>query len=67
MFSVSFLRRTAEEGAAAFLVAFGGVALAGDGALSRAALAGAVAAGLRAVYGVFVKNVGADAERPSMS
>lgn len=66
MFNLTFVKRLAEEGVVAFLVAFGGVALAGDGALTAAALTGAAAAGLRAVYGVFVKNVGEDTDKPSV-
>lgn len=59
-----FLLRSVEQAAAAFVVAFGGVALAGDGALAKGVLAGALAAGLRAVYGVVVKLVG-DKDSPS--
>lgn len=60
-----FALRSLEQGAVAFVVAFGGVALAGGGSLAKGALAGAVAAGLRAVYGVFVKNFG-EADAPSV-
>lgn len=54
----NFLVKSAEQALVAAVVAFGGVALAGGGSLSKGALAGAVAAALRAVYGVFVKNFG---------
>lgn len=63
--SAAFLLRLAEQALVSFLVAFGGVALAGDGSLTRGVLGGAVAAGLRAVYGLFVKNVGAE-DSPSV-
>lgn len=54
----NFIVKSAEQAAVAAVVAFGGVALAGSGNLTHAALSGAVAAALRAVYGVFVKNFG---------
>lgn len=64
MFSSKYVLRVAEQAAAAFVVAFGGFALAGNGSLSSALIPGAVAAGLRALYGVVVKAVG-DSESPS--
>lgn len=63
MFNVNFLKRLAEQGVVAFVVGFGGVALAGAGSLTAAALSGALAAGLRAVYAVVVRNVG-EADQP---
>lgn len=61
----NFIVKSAEQALVAAVVAFGGVALAGGGSLHKGALAGAVAAGLRAVYGVFVKNFGA-VDEPSV-
>jgi hypothetical protein len=61
------VKRLLEEGVVSFLVAFGGVFTATDGGLTVAAATAGVAAGLRALYGVFVKNVGEDANKPSAS
>lgn len=58
-----FFVRELEQMAVAFAVAFGGAALSGN--LARAALVGGVSAGLRAAYGVFVKNVG-EPEQPQV-
>jgi hypothetical protein len=60
----SFLKRFAEQAVVAFAVGFGGVFLAGGGDLQMSAASGALAAGMRAVYALFVKNVG-DKDQPS--
>ena len=58
MFSKSFLVQVAKEAVVTFVGTAGSVFLAfGDG-LDKAAIVGAVVAGVRAVIGVVVKNVG---------
>jgi len=59
---VTYLKRLAELAGVAFLGA--AVPVLVDGHFSKAALAGAASAGLAAVYGLFVKNVGEDKESP---
>ena len=66
MFNKVFLKRLGESALVAFVVGFGAVATAGSGSLSANVLGGAVAAGVRAVYGVIVKNVAGDSERGSL-
>ncbi|MFT2016276.1 hypothetical protein ACMA1D_10600 [Streptomyces sp. 796.1] len=65
MFSVAFLKRLAEQALVAGLLAFGAVALGGDGPLTMAVLPAAAAAAGRAAYGVLVRNVG-EPEAPSV-
>jgi hypothetical protein len=57
MFSKEFLGKVVKEAAVVFVVAFGTVLLAGPGLGAAAATAGLVA-GVRAVVGVVIKNVG---------
>jgi len=65
MFNKTFLVRLGEQSLLGFLLAFGAVATATDGGLTRAAVAGGVAAGVRAVYGVFASAVN-DPEQPQV-
>lgn len=64
MFSQAFMLRMAEQMVLAFLLSFGAAATATDGGFTKAAVLGGVAAGVRAVYGVFSTAVG-DPETPS--
>lgn len=57
MLSKDFLKKLGKEAAVVFVVAFGTVLLAGPGLSAAAATAGLVA-GVRAVVGVVIKNVG---------
>jgi hypothetical protein len=57
MLSKEFLVKTAKEAVVVFVVALGTVLLAGPGLSAAAATAGLVA-GVRAVVGVVIKNVG---------
>jgi len=57
MFSKEFLGKLVKEAVVVFVVAFGTVLLAGPGLGAAAATAGLVA-GVRAVVGVVIKNVG---------
>lgn len=59
-----FVKRLVEEAAYAFVGGFA-VALQASGDLSSAALTGAALAGVRAVVGVVVKNVG-EKDKPSV-
>ncbi len=67
MFNKSFLVKLGKEALVAFIVTTGGVFLAApNGAgLTTSVLSGAVVAGLRAVVGVLVKDVG-EAGTPSL-
>lgn len=60
MFNKDFLVKVAKEALVAFVVTTGGVFLAApnDAGLTASVLAGAAVAGLRAVVGVVVKDVG---------
>lgn len=64
MLSQTFILRLAEQMVLAFLLSFGAAATATDGGFTKAAVLGGVAAGVRAVYGVFATAVG-DSEQPS--
>jgi hypothetical protein len=57
MLSKEFLVKVVKEAAVVFVVAFGTVVLAGPGLSAAAAIAGIVA-GVRAVVGVLIKDVG---------
>jgi hypothetical protein len=57
VFSRPFLVKTAEEVSVVFFATFGS-SLADGQAFGKSALIGASVAGLRAVYGVLVKDVG---------
>lgn len=57
MLSKEFLKKTAKEAVIVFVVAAGTVLLAGPGLSAAAATAGVIA-GVRAVVGVLIKNVG---------
>lgn len=57
MFTKVFVIRTLEQMLIGFILAFGAVATATDGGFTKAAILGAVAAGVRAVYGVLAANV----------
>lgn len=57
MLSKDFLKKVVKEAAVVFVVAFGTVLLAGPGLSAAAATAGLVA-GVRAVVGVLIKDVG---------
>lgn len=57
MLSKDFLKKLVKEAAVVFVVAFGTVLLAGPGLSAAAATAGLVA-GVRAVVGVVIKDVG---------
>lgn len=61
-----FVVRLLEQAAVTFVLGFGAVYLAGDAPLTMSALGGALAAGLRAVYGLLVKEVGTDSASPSV-
>lgn len=63
MFSQAFLVRLLEQMVLAFLLSFGAAATATDGGFTKAAVLGGLAAGVRAVYGVFASTVG-DTEQP---
>ena len=63
MFSLSFLKRLAEESLHAFIGGFAAAALIGD--LGKATLVGGLVAGVRAVFGVLVRNFGTE-DRPSV-
>lgn len=65
MLNAMFLKRLAEQAVVSFLLAFGAVYTAADGGLSKSAAAAGLAAGLRALYGVFASTVG-DSEQPSV-
>jgi hypothetical protein len=62
--SKAFLVRIGEQALISFLLAFGGVLTTSEN-VGKAALLGALAAGGRAVYGVLVRNVGAE-DRPEV-
>lgn len=64
MLSKEFLKKTVKEAAVVFVVALGTVLLAGPGLSAAAATAGLVA-GVRAVVGVVIKNVG-EADSPHL-
>lgn len=57
MLSKDFLKKVVKEAAVVFVVSFGTVLLAGPGLSAAAAIAGLVA-GVRAVVGVVIKDVG---------
>lgn len=61
-----FTLRLVEQMAAAGGAAFLGLLAASDGSVTRGVLAAALAAAVRAVYGVFAKNVGEDPDAPSV-
>lgn len=63
--SRSYLVRLAEEAVVTGLATFGAVLAADDAAFGTAAVLAALTAAGRAAYGVVVKSLGADAERPS--
>lgn len=58
MFSLAFLKRVGEEAAVAGLVAFGALMVADEAGFTTAAALAGLQAAARAVYGVFVKNIG---------
>lgn len=61
-----FMKRQLEQMAVAGGVAFLGGLAVPNGNITKAVLSSAIAAGLRAVYGAFVHNVGEDPESPSI-
>lgn len=63
--TLPFLRRLAEQTVVAFAVSGWAAFEATGGSYSRAAIAAGIATGLRAAYGLILKNVGAD-ETPSV-
>jgi hypothetical protein len=65
MFNRVFLVRMAEQALVSFLLSFGAVVTATDASLSKTLLVSALAAGARAVYGVFAKSVN-DPEQPQV-
>lgn len=65
MFNRVFLVRLLEQMLIGFVLAFGAVATATDGGFTKAALLGALAAGVRAVYGVIAVSVN-DPEQPQV-
>lgn len=67
MFSKSFLVKVVKEAFVAFVVTSGGVFLVApnNSGLTASVLAGAAVAGLRAVVGVLVKDVG-EADAPHL-
>lgn len=64
-FTLVFVRRLAEQAVVAFAVSAWAAFEATGGSYSRAAVAAGIATGLRAAYGLLVKNVGR-AETPSV-
>jgi hypothetical protein len=65
MLSKDFLKKLVKEVAVVFVVAFGTVLLASPGLSGAAAIAGLVA-GVRAVVGVLIKDVGEDKDTPHL-
>lgn len=63
MLTQAFLVRLLEQMVVSFLLSFGAAATATDGGFTKAAVLGGVAAGVRAVYGVFATTVG-DSDQP---
>jgi hypothetical protein len=61
-----FMKRQLEQMALAGGVAFLGGLAVPNGSITKAVLSSAIAAGLRAVYGAFVRSVGDDPESPSI-
>lgn len=59
---MKYVKRLLELAGVTFVAAAAPVLV--SGGLSKATLSGAVAAGLAAVYGLVVKNAGADKESP---
>jgi hypothetical protein len=63
--SRTYLVRLAEEAVVTGLAVFGTVLAADDAAFGSAAVLAALAAAGRAAYGVVVKNLAGDVDRPS--
>lgn len=64
--SLDFLKKLAEEAVVTGLAAFGTTLALDNEAFGSAAVLAAVAAAGRAAYGLVVRRLGADADRPSM-
>lgn len=62
----TFVVKLVKESAISFVVTFGGVFLATSDSLSTSVIAAAAVAGLRAVVGVIVKDVGDPKNTPSL-
>jgi hypothetical protein len=58
IFSKAYLLSFLEQMLIAFGLAFGAVATATDGGFTKAAILGGAAAGVRAIYGTFVSQLG---------
>lgn len=66
MFTTKFVRRLGTEALVAFVVTTGGAVLVTSGSFTRDIIVGATVAGLRAVIGVVVKDVGENKDTPSL-